>query len=257
MVALQDAFEHLFDQSALVQLAVFAAHGLLVFALSMAFIWLFNRRPDVGRWTPVGPYFASISVLFALFLAFHGADIWANKAHAERAFIDAGTAIKRLDDMVSPDQLDLAAPRTALAHYVRHVFREEWRKARNGHASPAADQAFRELQQRIVAAEAQLRPVSAGQLHALLDDVARTRSVRLWVGGNHTEATSWLAVLVLGLLTHFAIASIHFDKPRAGTVALGLLSLTTTVAYWSLGVVANPYRLMDNLDPSRWLPAAT
>jgi hypothetical protein len=216
MVALQDAFAHLFDQSALVQLAIFAAHGLLVFALSMAFILLFNRRPDAARWTPVGPYFASISVLFALFLAFHGADIWANKAHAERAFIDAGTAIKRLDDMMSPDQLDLAAPRSSLRYYVRHVLRDEWRNARNSHASADADRAFRELQQRIVAAEAQLRPVSASQLHALLDDVARTRSVRLWVGGNHTEAISWLAVLTLGLLTHFAIASIHFDSRGRG-----------------------------------------
>jgi hypothetical protein len=254
MVALQDAFGHLFDQSALVQLAVFVVHGLLVFALSMTFILLFNRRPGVGRWTPVGPYFASISVLFALFLAFHGADIWKNKAQAEHAFIEAGTAIKRLDDMMSPAQLDLVGPRSSLAHYVRHVFREEWRNARNSHASADADRAFRELQQRIVAAEAGLRPVSAGQLHGLLDDVARTRSVRLWVGGNHTEAMSWLAVLALGLLTHFAIASIHFDKPRAGAVALALLSLTTTVAYWSLGVVENPYRLMDKLDPSRWLP---
>jgi hypothetical protein len=66
-----------------------------------------------------------------------------------------------------------------------------------------------------------------------------------------------MAVFLLGLLTHLAIASIHFDKPRAGAIALGLLSCTATVAYWSLGIVDNPYRLMDNLDPSRWLPAVT
>ena len=257
MGTLQDALEYLFDQSGLVQLAAFVVHGLLVFTLSMGFIWFFNRRSDVVRWTPVGPYFASISVVFALFLAFHGADIWANKARSERAFIEAGTAIKRLDDMLSPDQLNLAGSRTSITHYVRHVFRDEWRRARNSHPSGEADQAFRNLQQQIIAAEVWLPSASAGQLHALLSDVARTRSERLWVGRNHTEATSWIAVLILGLLTHLAIASIHFDKPRAGAIALGLLSLTATTAYWSLGIVDNPYRLMDNLNPIAWLPTAT
>jgi hypothetical protein len=257
MKGIETAFEYVFEQSELVQLAIFVAYGLLVYAFSMAFLLFFNRRPDVARWTPVGPYFASISVMFALFVAFHGADIWANKARAERGFIDAGTAIKRLDDLMSPDQLNLPEPRASLAHYVRHVLRDEWRDTRNSRPSPQADQAFRDIQRQVLAAEARMTPTSAGQLHSLLSEVARTRSDRLWVGGNHTEATSWLAVFVLGVLTHLAIASIHFDKPRAGAIALGLLSCTTTVALWSLGIVDNPYRLMDNLDPSRWLPMAT
>ncbi len=257
MKVIETVLEYLFEQSALVQLAVFVVYGLLIFSLSMGFLLFFNRRPDVARWTPVGPYFASISVIFALFLAFHGSDLLSSKARAERGFIDAGIAIKRLDDLMSPDQLNLPGPRAELAHYVGHVFREEWRERRNSHPSPGADKAFREVQRQIIAAEARLPPASASQLHALLGEVARTRSDRLWVGGSHTEATSWLAVLLLGLFTHLAIASIHFDRPRAGAIALGLLSCTATVAYWSLGIVDNPYRLMDNLDPSRWLPAVT
>ncbi|MFI5030327.1 MAG: hypothetical protein ACHQPH_06465 [Reyranellales bacterium] len=257
MKGIETALEHLFEQSAPVQLAVFVAYGVLIWGVSMGFLLFFNRRLDVARWTPVGPYFASISVIFALFTAFHGADILSNKAHAERGFIDAGVAIKRLDDLLSPDQLNLPGPRASLAHYVGHVFRDEWRTTRNSHPSPNADRAFRDVQQQIIAAEGQMSPTSAGQLHALLGEVARTRSDRLWVGGAHTETSSWLAVFILGLLTHLAIASIHFDKPRAGAIALGLLSCTTTVAYWSLAIVDNPYRLMDNLDPSRWLPAVT
>jgi len=257
MKVVETALEYLFEQPALVQLAVFVAYGLLIFGISMGFLLFFNRRPDVARWIPIGPYFASISVIFALFLAFHGSDLLASKSRAERGFIDAGVAIKRLDDMLSPDQLNLPGPRTSLAHYVGHVFRDEWRMTRNSRPSPQADQAFRDVQQQIIAAETRLLPASANELHALLGEVARTRSDRLWVGGAHTETTSWLAVLLLGLFTHLAIASIHFDKPRAGAIALGLLSCTATVAYWSLGIVDNPYRLMDTLDPSRWLPAIT
>ena len=33
------------------------------------------------------------------------------------------------------------------------------------------------------------------------------------------------------------------------------LASTATVAYWSLGIVDNPYRLMDHLNPVVWLPA--
>jgi hypothetical protein len=257
MKGIEAAFEFVFEQSELVQLAIFVAYGLLVFAFAMAFLLFFNRRSDVARWTPVGPYFASISIVFALFVAFHGADIWANKARAERGFIDAGVAIKRLNDMMSPDQLNLPGPQASLAHYVSHVFRDEWRNTRNSEPSLPADQAFRDIQRQVIAAEARLTPASANQLHTLLGEVARTRSDRLWVGGNHTEATSWLAVFILGVLTHLAIASIHFDKPRAGAIALGLLACTTTVAFWSLGIVDNPYRLMGQLDPSRWLPMGT
>jgi hypothetical protein len=251
---LQVGLEYLFRQSAPVQLGAFVVHGLVIYGLSLAFIRFFSRRANPSQWTPVGPYFASISVLFALFLAFHGAGIWANKAHAERAFVEAGTAIKRLDEMLSPGQLDLPRPRAALQRYVRYVFKDEWRKSRNRTASPRAEGAFRDLQARTIAVIGDLPAPVAAQVNSLLNDVARTRSDRLWVGGNHTEAVSWLAVFALGLLTHLAIASIHFDKPKAGAIALALLALTTTTAYWSLGIVDDPYRLMDHLDPSVWLP---
>ena len=94
---------------------------------------------------------------------------------------------------------------------------------------------------------------AAAQAFALIDDIARTRSDRLWIGQNHTEFTSWFAVLLIGLMTHLAVASVHLDRPRAGALALGLLATTTTIAYWSLGVVDDPYRHLDKLDPMSWL----
>jgi hypothetical protein len=78
----------------------------------------------------------------------------------------------------------------------------------------------------------------------------------LWLGSNYIEAISWLGVLVLGLLTHFAIAAVHFDRPRAGLVALSLLAAATTTAYWTLGLVVDPYRAADQLNPLNWLPFA-
>ena len=45
----------------------------------------------------------------------------------------------------------------------------------------------------------------------------------------------------------------HFDKPKAGAVAPVILGVTTTLGCWSLGIVDDPYRLADQLNPYAWL----
>ena len=159
-------------------------------------------------------------MVFALFLAFHAASIWANKSHAERTHIESGTAIKRLDDLLGPQQLNLVGPREALHRYVRHVLKDEWRKSTNHASAPEAEQAFLDLHVRTMTASRICRRPSPGSSTPCLNDAARARSERLWVGANHTEAVSWLAVMFLGLLAHLAVASVHIDKPRAGKLAL-------------------------------------
>ena len=250
---LEDTLDALFRQPPLIQLAVFIANGLIAFGAGVAFIRWFQRYPKPEQWTPVSTFQSSITVVFALFLAFHAAGIWANKSHAERSHIESGTAIRRLDDLLGPQQLNLTGPREALHRYVRHVLKDEWRKTSNHAASPEAATAFLDLHVRILAALKDLPPAVAAQLEALLNDAARARSERLWVGANHTESVSWLAVLFLGLLANLGVASVHIDKPRAGMLALSLFGTATTLAYWSLGIVDDPFRFLQNLDPGTWL----
>ena len=245
--------QQLFMSSAPTQLLVFVVHGLIVYAIAFAFLSYFNRKPEVLQWTPVAPFFAAISMVFALFLAFHAADIWTHKREAERAFIQAGSAIKRFDEMVGPTQLNIPEAQRELGRYVKYVFKDEWRKSRNQKGSDRAEGAFRNLQSIVLQATQTLPAPTANQLNALMNDIARTRSDRLWIGGNHTEVSSWLAVILLGFLTHLAVASVHFDRRRAGAVALALLASTTTIGYWSLGIVADPYRHSGQLNPSAWI----
>lgn len=245
--------EQLFMASAPIQLLAFVVHGLIIYGIAFAFLSYFNRKPEVLQWTPVAPFFAAISMVFALFLAFHAADIWTHKREAERAFIQAGSAIKRFDEMVGPTQLNIPEAHRELGRYVKYVFKDEWRKNRNQRGSERAEGAFRNLQDIVLQATSKLPSPTAAQLNVLMNDIARTRSDRLWIGGNHTEVSSWLAVILLGLLTHLAVASVHFDRRRAGAVALALLASTTTIAYWSLGIVADPYRHAGQLNPSAWM----
>ncbi len=246
--------DYVFGLSALTQFAIFAVHGLFGFGLSLALLKLFNTRSkQILQWMPVGPFFAAVSMVFALFLAFHAADIWSHKRSAERAFIQAGSAIKRFSELVGPAQLDVPEAMAAVRRYVVTVKEEEWTKHRNQKASANAAAALRDLQAIAVRMAREMPGPATAQAFALIDDIARTRSDRLWIGQNHTEFTSWFAVLLIGLMTHLAVASVHLDRPRAGALALGLLATTTTIAYWSLGVVDDPYRHLDKLDPMSWL----
>lgn len=95
--------------------------------------------------------------------------------------------------------------------------------------------------------------MSAQLITLLNDDAARSRSERLWVGAKHTEAVSWLAVMFPGLLAHLAVASVHIDKPKADKLGLSLFATATMIALWSLGIVDDPFRFLQNLDPGKWL----
>jgi hypothetical protein len=249
----EDTLDALFRQPPPLQLVVFVINGLIDFGAGMLLIRIVRRWGRPEDWTPVSTFQSTVTVVFALFLAFHAAGIWANKSHAEHTHIESGTAVKRLDDLLGPQQLNLAGPREALHRYVRHVLKDEWRKTTNYASAPEAEQAFLDLHIRTMAAIKDLPPAVAGQLLALLNEAARARSERLWVGANHTEAVSWLAVMFLGLLAHLAVASVHIDKPKAGKLGLGLFATATTVALWSLGIVDDPFRFLQNLDPGTWL----
>jgi hypothetical protein len=253
VTACKGALEQLFMLSAPMQLLVFVIHGVIVWGIAFSFLRYFNRKPEVLQWTPVAPFFAAISMIFALFLAFHAADIWTHKREAERAFIQAGSAIKRFDEMVSPTQLNIPEAHRELGRYVKYVYKDEWRKNRNQRGSDRAEGAFRNLQDVVLKATQTLPGPTATQLNVLMNDISRTRSDRLWIGGNHTEVSSWLAVILLGFLTHLAVASVHFDRQRAGASALALLASTTTIGYWSLGIVADPYRHSGQLNPAAWM----
>lgn len=63
----------------------------------------------------------------------------------------------------------------------------------------------------------------------------------------HSSITTMFA---LGIIAHFAVASVHFDRPKAGFVALALLASTSTVAYTALGMIDDPHRYLDGLDPA-------
>lgn len=240
----------LFSQSPLFQLLVFSLHGLIVFLVALLFMKALKRFcPDLPSIIPVGPSFASVTSIFALLLAFHAAAIWSQRQTAERAFIQAQSAVYRFDDIVSPAGLDSKEVSAALRKYVHSAVRDEWLGTGNKMMSDSTEAAFLSLELTLLKFQINQPPAVQTQLTNLLNEIARSRSDRLWVGSHHTDGYIWLSVLLIGILSHFAIAAIHADRPRAGRLMLALFAITTTIAFWSLGVMSDPYRDADNINP--------
>jgi hypothetical protein len=89
----EDTLDALFRQPPPLQLVVFVINGLIDFGAGMLLIRIVRRWGKPEDWTPVSTFQSTVTVVFALFLAFHAAGIWANKSHAEHTHIESGTAI--------------------------------------------------------------------------------------------------------------------------------------------------------------------
>jgi hypothetical protein len=240
----------LFSQSPLFQLVAFSVHGAAVLLIVLLSMRLVARMcPDLQSVVPVGPSFASVTSIFALLLAFHAAAIWSHRQTAERAFTQVQSAVYRFDDLVSSHGLNAPEVSTALRNYVHSAVKEEWLGMGNKMMSDSTEAAFLALEITLLKFQVLQPPAVQTQLTSLLNEIARSRSDRLWVGGHHTDGYIWLSVLLIGALSHFAIAAIHLDRPKAGRFMLTLFAVTTTIAYWSLGVMSDPYRDVDNLNP--------
>lgn len=240
MLLIQELLEGLFEQSVWIQFLVFLVYGVLVAGLAFGFLLLCRRlQPKPAEWAPVAPFSTSLT--------------WGNINRAEHAHTSAAVAIKRLDEALSPTQLNLPELRDRLYLFVGYVSKDEWRKSRNRVVSARANATLRELHAMALVEAEKLPSATANHLLSQVDQIAAARSDKLWLGANHTETPSWVIVFALGLLAHFGIAAVHFERPKAGLVAPTLFAATSTVAYTSLGMIDDPYRYLDSLDPAKQL----
>lgn len=242
--------QELFALPPLFQLAIFALHGTLVLSVAIVFMVALSRRAsDPSSIVPVGPSFAAITSIFAVVVGFHAASIWAHRQNAERAFTQAQSAIYRMDDILSPVGVGAKEIRTVLHQYVEAAVHDEWLELGNKGMSDRAEQAFLGLEIALLKQTGSLPMTTQSQLIGLFGDLSKARTDQLWIGSHHTEGYAWLAVLLLGFMSHLAIGAIHFDKQKAGRLMLCLFAVTTTVTYWCLGIIADPYRDRARINP--------
>ena len=228
-----------------IQILLICVHGGLVLGLAWwGMQWLAARAKGRPDRIPVGPYFVSVTTLYALFLAFHASTIWTRQHAAEQAFEEAVTAIARLESLFGHEGLGLEQARLHLADYVDAVVNEEWASG-NTRASARASQALANLRQDLIQTSPLVPTALGNHLWRVFDDVVDARNGRLWIGSHGRSENSWGLVLVLGLLAHIAIGWVHADRTAAGTLALALFAITTSAAYWHLLQASDPFAHLE------------
>lgn len=241
----------LLSQSGLVQALLVALHGILVFAMSAYLIhWLRAYNTDVALHTPHAPFFVAVSSVFALLLAFHVSSIWSRQHEAQRAFIQNQLAIQRFDQYTGDEILKLPAINAQFRQYVQLMVEQEWIVGKNHQPSHEVDKALMSIRSSVVALSGRLAAPVHAHLFKLVDDLSRSRGDILWIGGHQNDNKAWAVILVLGFLSSLSIAVVHLEKPKAGSIALLLFALATSVAYWSVLDAENPFKDNQALNPA-------
>lgn len=236
--------------------AVFLVLAACLAAVTAAVHWLsFGRitRPWAhGFAGVVAPYAGVLAVLFSLLTGFLANDVWERERQAERAVLVERDGLLAAHELSAPTTADMAGLREALGRYVRVVVAEEWPLMAEGGRSAAADDAIdallREVAKPSVAAAAG-QAVHGALLGSLLQ-VRRARDDRLLLSGDQADATKWVAVLILALLTLIALGIVHLERPRAQLAALVVFAVAVAA---TLGLVAareRPFAGAERISPA-------
>ncbi len=234
------------------QIIVLVVHGTLVFLLSVLLLnYLRTRSKGLQEWAPHPPTATGLSAVFALFVAFHAASIWAQKTTAERAFTAVYSSTQTFADFVGPGTVDSLEMRVAFRKYILAVVYDEWYGTDNLVPSYRAQELLKELNSIAVnlGSSGKINTAVQSRLFRMMDELASVRSTRLWIGAHHLDTNAWTVVLWLGLIAHLGFAAAHLDRPRGGKILLALFSIGTTSAYWLLTIANNPYNNKKILDP--------
>jgi len=243
----------LFDLHPALLLPIAVLVELVLFAAGLAVLRVLHRdhRADAGS-LPVAPFFVAVTTLWALFVGFLAADIWAaNRKAGDAAQSEAG-ALVRLRSMADPALLDLPGLDAATGRYLLAVTGAEWGANRNERPAAEVERALFDIRRELLAVARTGAPAPVTtELSQAADQLQQARGQRLAIGAHHAMPYEWLVVTLLGWLCHVAIASVHADRPAAARKAMAIFGASLAVCFWGLALHANPYAGAAGLGPER------
>jgi hypothetical protein len=198
----------------------------------------------------VAPYASALAVLFALLTGFLANDVWDRERRASRAVLAERDGLLEVHGLSAVS--DMAGVRDALLTYLRTVVADEWPRMADQGRSGAADEALAVLLREVARPDAapEIAPAVRG---ALLNGVLRARSARddrLVLSNDQSDATKWLSVLILALLTKVALAVVHLDRPRAQLVALIVFGVAAATTLGLIAVRERPFAGAVRVSPA-------
>ena len=220
----------------LVGLTGAACVGLIIFH-RLVHVGVRRAHNDLAGFT-----FATISVVYAVLLAFIAVATWEAFSNAERVVDEEAGYIGNL----YRDSAGLPQPiggnmRDLLSQYTNMVIRQEWPVQQQGEIPSAAWAPLSKLHQELVT----FQPANAGQqvveaefLHTL-NELYKARETRLAAAGGHIPQVIWWIIFLSGALTTgftylfgFANFRMHLAMTSAVAASLALVVVLIVALDW-------------------------
>jgi hypothetical protein len=211
-------------------------------------IHLLSFYGPAGRWIGsfkgiVGPFFTSVTVIFALLAAFIANDVWRRNTEAAqivRAEADALLGLYYLTPETTPDA---ATVHNRIRAYVESVLRQEWPRMYAGESAPETEAALDALFQEILSRSAQ-RTSNPVVERARIDLALKLRTLhanRLSLAADRTDELKWATLLILGIVAQLSIAVVHLERPRPQIAVLAIFSAAVIIALRLVAVQERPF----------------
>jgi hypothetical protein len=219
---------------------------VVLYAIAIGIVWLTHlspARPFFASCVGIaGPFFASVAVLFGLFAAFLDNDVQHWRANLDAAVFreaDGVRTILRLAEAVGPagDPIKMAT-----VDYAQSVITNEWPAMWNRAGAPENLEPVRNLTIAMLApnfTSAVPATVHQAMLEGLVE-VRQARLERLTLTAGVSDPKSWLAMLILGVLTQVAVAVVQLERLRPQALALFVFTTAFAATVVLIGLAKQP-----------------
>lgn len=187
----------------------------------------------------------AVAVLFGLFSAFLGADIW-ERVRLERQSVEREVAAVQTIDTIAESlgQQGVQIDRSLKSYVDVSVPRMMSAKSK-----AAADRALDEVARQVLdlARHGATHVPARSTMLVAFHEIKMARADRLHLEGTHSDKYKWIAVVLMGLLTQVAIAFAHPYEPRGQVAALIIFSAAFSVTLAALAIHENPMVESQNI----------
>jgi hypothetical protein len=191
----------------------------------------------------VGPYFASVAVLFALFASLLAAELWQRQNKEDVLFHVEVNGLQSMLHIADSLGADAAVVRNAVRLYLNPAAQDGRREGRPPGGAQSASEALQRLY-RLAADPGTFKGnavVNAAFL-ASLEAVRSARDDRIVLHKAHASSSKFFTLLLFGLLTQIAIGFCHAGNPRALAASVMLFSIAFSAAIGILALLDDPYQ---------------
>lgn len=192
----------------------------------------------------IGFIFATVSVVYAVLLAFLVISVWESYGSAQHAVADEAAAIVT----TARYSASFPEPIRSKVHdqlhlYTEMVMNDEWRMMQHPSAEQSGAGQARSAIQNIWDLVQQKLPQDAITADALnsVTELSKDRLLRLVASEDAIPDYVWIVILVGGVIVVYFGLILHVENPRLHMILIILLTISVATCIWLLAIINVPF----------------